>query len=176
MGDEYLEYIPEYLQTIKDPDSVYKDAADACYPGAAIPAAKLAGNEITSRKIHLIYEETGKNLDRIKKRVLPPFVEAGYRITVVFVDNDPKTAIARAAGRFQETGRYAADDYIRGTFSKSFSSFEALKAMKEISEAVYCDNSGSELRCWADGNRPSDALVPEALLLQGPPKYRKTPP
>ena len=58
----------------------------------------------------VIYEDTGKNCDRILKRGLPPFMDKGYKLTVVFVDNIPEIAIARASQRFQRTGRYSADD------------------------------------------------------------------
>eukprot|EP00405_Crypthecodinium_cohnii_P013447 CAMPEP_0206457540 /NCGR_PEP_ID=MMETSP0324_2-20121206/23024_1 /ASSEMBLY_ACC=CAM_ASM_000836 /TAXON_ID=2866 /ORGANISM="Crypthecodinium cohnii, Strain Seligo" /LENGTH=330 /DNA_ID=CAMNT_0053928685 /DNA_START=53 /DNA_END=1045 /DNA_ORIENTATION=- len=170
--DEYLDYIPEYQKTIQDPEAVYKDAADACYPGAAIPAAKLGLDKLISRKAHVIYEETGKNLDRIRKRVLPPFLEAGYRITMVFVDNNAENAISRAAGRFQTSGRYAPDDYIRGTFSKSFDSYRALKDSGDVSESVYCDNFGTTMKCWADGLVSGPNVIPPSLLLDGKPEYR----
>jgi len=172
--DEYLEYIPEFVRTVNDDKHVYRDAADACYPGAAIPAAKLATTELVSKRVNVIYEETGKNLDRIKKRVLPPFTDAGYRVTVVFVDNSPDVAIARAADRFQKTGRFASEAYIRDSFSNTLTSFRALESMETISEAVYCDNSDEEpMRCYAEGNRPEGALVPLQMLNNSTPKYRK---
>jgi len=169
--DEYLAYIPEYQKSIGDPAHVYKDAADSCYKGAAIPAAKIATQEILSKKLNVIYEETGKDLERIKKRVLPPFTDAGYRVTLVFVDNDPDIAIKRAAARFDLTGRYAADDYIRGTFKNTIDSFEELRGMKIVKEAIYCDNS-KLLHCWSDQKRPTDAVIPKDLLSKGSPEYR----
>merc|ERR1719161_93602 len=48
--DEYLEYLPEFQQSLSDPKAVYKDAADDCYGGGAIPLAKIAGAEIIKRK------------------------------------------------------------------------------------------------------------------------------
>jgi len=168
--DEYLDYVPEYKKTIEDKESVYKDAADACYPGAAIPAAREALKQIVATKINTIYEETGKNLDRIKKRVLPPFADAGFRITVVMIDNTPDIAIQRSAGRFQATGRYAADDYIKGTFKGSFQSYLALKELASVSEAAYCDNSGLEMQCWGELSKGSP-LVPQHMLKPGSPKY-----
>eukprot|EP00971_Amphidinium_carterae_P109133 2161076-Amphidinium_carterae.2 len=131
--DEYLQYVPEYQQSISDPEHVYKESY-ACYGGAAIPAAKAANDLIISRRIRsrekclcptvckrhvvrvridTIYEETGKNLDRIKNRVLPPFLDGGYRVTVGRADkragplaqvhNHADIAIERGKGRFQRT-------------------------------------------------------------------------
>lgn len=168
--DEYLVYIPEYQLTLADTDNVYKDAADACYGGAAIPAAKRAGVEIINKKIDLIYEETGKSVDRIKKRVLPPFVDAGYKVTVVLIHNEADIAIERSAGRFQLTGRYAADDYIRGTFQNNKDSYQELKKHVPDAEFVYCDNTGHTLQCWADGAPAFPALIPEDILASGAPK------
>mmetsp|Transcript_8319 Transcript_8319/g.18170 ORF Transcript_8319/g.18170 Transcript_8319/m.18170 type:complete len:285 (+) Transcript_8319:47-901(+) len=168
--DEYLDYIPEYRRTIEDPEHVYKDAADACYPGAAIPAAKLAGKEIVERRINAIYEETGKSVERIQKRVLPQFVEAGYRITVVLVDNKADVAINRSAHRFQKRGRYASEEYIRGTFGNNFESYTMLRGLDSVAEAVYCDNSAEDLRCWADKTAADEPLLPAAMLLSGAPE------
>jgi len=170
--DEYLQYIPQYKHTLADPDNVFKDAADNCYKGAAIPAARLANQQIIDRKLNLIYEETGKDLIRIQRRVLPPFHQAGYRITAIFIDNEPDIAIKRSEGRFQETGRYASDDYIRETFENTFENYEELKQMKEIKEAVYCDNHKSHIFCWSDEKQPTDAIVPRHLLGKGKPEYR----
>lgn len=170
--DEYLEYIPEYRETISDKKNVYVDAADNCYKPAAIPAAKKASSEIIAKKFNVIYEDTGKDLKRIRDRVLPPFTKAGYRVTVVYIDNEPEQAIARAQRRFQETGRYASAEYIRGTFEGTFDNYEEIRTMKEIKEAVYCDNHKSHIFCWGDGDRPTDALVPNHLLGKGRPEYR----
>mmetsp|Transcript_7830 Transcript_7830/g.17192 ORF Transcript_7830/g.17192 Transcript_7830/m.17192 type:complete len:303 (+) Transcript_7830:39-947(+) len=167
--DEYLQYVPEFKLSVEDPNHVYKDAADACYGGAAIPAAKVANKEIVSRRIDTIYEETGKNVDRIKKRVLPPFQEGGYRITVVLVHNDADTAIERAQGRFQRTGRYAPEDYIRDTFKNNLESYMELKKMGVAEEFVYCDNFDNAIRCWEDDGEEKDSdIVPSAVLESGP--------
>jgi len=168
--DEYLPYIPEYLKSVNDKAFVYKDAADACYKPAAIPAAKLAGDRIVNNRLDLIYEETGKSMDRIVKRVLPPFTKAGYRITTVLVHNKPEIAIGRAAGRFQKTGRYAADDYINGTFANNLETYMGLQKVDGLSEFVYCDNSGKEIRCWRD-RAEGGKLVPPSVLLDGPPVH-----
>jgi len=166
--DEYLPYIPEYQKSVNDKAFVYKDAADACYKPAAIPAAKLAGDRIVADRMDLIYEETGKSMDRIVKRVLPPFLKAGYRITTVLVHNKPEIAIGRAAGRFQKTGRYAPDDYIQGTFANNLETYMGLQKVDGLSEFVYCDNSAKQISCWRD-RADGGALVPSSILLDGPP-------
>ncbi|CAK0831823.1 unnamed protein product, partial [Prorocentrum cordatum] len=116
----------------------------------------------------LIYEETGKSMDRIVKRVLPPFLKAGYRITTVLVHNKPEIAIGRAAGRFQKTGRYAPDDYIQGTFANNLETYMGLQKVDGLSEFVYCDNSAKQISCWRD-RADGGALVPSSILLDGPP-------
>mmetsp|Transcript_47554 Transcript_47554/g.106842 ORF Transcript_47554/g.106842 Transcript_47554/m.106842 type:complete len:284 (+) Transcript_47554:47-898(+) len=171
--DEYLQYVPEYQQSISDPEHVYKDAADACYGGAAIPAAKAANDLIISRRIDTIYEETGKNLDRIKNRVLPPFLDGGYRVTVVLVHNHADIAIERGKGRFQRTGRFAPEDYIRDTFKNGLESYKELKHMGLAAEFVYCANFES-MQCWEDdGLVKDDDIVPSSLLEQGPARVRE---
>jgi len=170
--DEYLEYIPEYRETISDKKNVYVDAADACYKPAAIPAAKKANSEIIAKKLNVIYEDTGKDLKRVRERILPPFTNAGYRITVVYIDNEPEQAIGRAQRRFQESGRYASAEYIRSTFEGTLDNYEKIRDMKDVKEAVYCDNHKSHIFCWGDGDRPTDALIPNHLLGKGRPEYR----
>jgi len=173
--DEYLHYVPEFQQSIKDPEHVYKDAADACYGGAAIPAARVANKEIISRRIDTIYEETGKNVDRIKKRVLPPFLDGGYRVTIVLVHNNADTAIARAKARFQRTGRFASDDYIRDTFKNGLESYKELKGMGIAAEFVYCQNFDESMQCWEDdGSEKVDDIVPSAILDKGPAQVRES--
>lgn len=167
--DEYLQYVPDYQKTIEDNDNVYKDAADACYGGAAIPAAKRAQEEIISKKMNLIYEETGKNFDRIKQRVLPPFLDANYRITVVLVHNHAEVAIKRCADRFQKTGRYAPDDYIKGSFKNNLDTYDALKAMDGLLEFAYCNNAGAKMQCWKDGRTDLTPLIPPKLFDEGEP-------
>jgi len=170
--DEYLQYIPEFLETVSDKKNVYMDAADACYKPAAIPAAKKANAEIIARKLNVIYEDTGKDLKRVQERIIPPFYNAGYRVTVVYIDNEPEQAIARAQRRFQETGRYASPDYVRSTFEGTFDNYEEIKTMKEVKEAVFCDNHRRTIFCWGDGERPKDALIPNHLLGKGRPEHR----
>ncbi|CAJ1444241.1 unnamed protein product, partial [Effrenium voratum] len=109
--DEYIQYLPEYKATVQNQQVVYKDAADACYSGA-IPIAKAAQLEMIRKKQHVVYEETGKDLSRIIKRILPPFQEAGYHIVTVLVDNLADVAKKRSLGRFMKEGRFASDSYI----------------------------------------------------------------
>jgi len=191
--DEYLDYLPEYKKTVSDPTYVYKDAADACYGGGAIPVAKAAQELIIQRKCHLIYEETGKNLDRILKRVFPPFSDAGYTIDIVLVDSAPAIAIERAAGRFQKEGRYAPDSYIEGTFKGVRENYLKLRENEKVGAATYCDNScltlldshtkvapGQCLKCWdhtAQGHGSSAGAVglPPAALLRGDVEFMPRP-
>jgi len=138
--DEFLNYLPEYQKSLQDEYYVYKDAADSCYAGArqiAKAALKILGD--TGRPV--IYEDTGKNLDRILLRGLPPFLDKGYKLTTVFVDNIPEIAVARAQDRFQRTGRYSAPDYLTKTFSNITYCFDHIANLPESSHAVYCDNS-----------------------------------
>lgn len=178
--DEYLDYLPEYQKTVADTSFVYKDAADACYGGGAIPIAKAAQELIIDRRCHLIYEETGKNLDRILTRVLPPFTKAGFSVTIALVDSLPKIAIERAAGRFQKEGRYAPDDYIEGSFKNVYENYLTLRENDSVKGAVYCDNSclnvggnpaartpGSCLRCWDHTLSGEASVIPAAALLKG---------
>lgn len=185
--DEYLQYLPEFVKTINDKSAVYKDAADACYGGGAIPIAKATQGHIIAGRKHVIYEETGKNLDRVLKRVLPPFEEAGYRITLVLVDNHADVAKVRAKGRFLQEGRYAPDDYIQGTFKNVPENFKKLRETGKVREAVYCDNSCMNeaasaedaskmktcLKCWRDASASADGsfLIPDAALIEGAPRY-----
>jgi len=118
--------------------------------------------------LDLIYEETGKSMDRIVKRVIPAFLKAGYRITTVLVHNKPEIAIGRAAGRFQRTGRYAADDYIQGTFANNLETYMGLQKVDGLAEFVYCDNSAKEISCWRD-RAEGGKLVPASMLLDGAP-------
>lgn len=183
--DEYLDYLPEYKKSISDTKNVYKDAADACYGGGAIPVAKAAQELIIQRKCNLVYEETGKNLDRILKRVFPPFSEAGYTIDIALVDSIPAIAIERAAGRFQAEGRHAPDSYIEGTFKGVRENYLKLRENEAVDGATYCDNScltlseshvktapGQCLKCWdhtlhGDSGSSAAALLPPAALLTG---------
>lgn len=180
--DDYLELLPEWQQTKAHPSNVYKDGADACYGGGAIPIAKAAQNIILDKKMNAIYEETGKNLERIMTRVLPPFVEKGYAITIALVDNSPEIAKARAIDRFQQEGRYAPPDYIEGTFKGVFGNYLRLRQEVFVKEAIYCDNScrgpgmdvksakpGECLRCWLDS--ATSGLGASSALLQGDPEY-----
>merc|ERR1712238_162845 len=136
MGD-YIELLPERQQTKNDPTNVYKDGADSCYGGGAIPLAKAVQKIMLERKMSAIYEETGKNLDRILTRVLPPFLDAGYEISVALVDNSEEIAKSRAVDRFQKEGRYAPPEYIAGTFKGVFPNFLTLKQKPFVKEAVY---------------------------------------
>lgn len=176
--DQYIEYLPEYKATLSSQRVVYKDAADGCYPGA-IPIAKAALAELIKRRQHAVYEDTGKDLDRIMKRVLPPFEEAGYRITVVLVDNLPEVAKERAPLRFMASGRYSSDEYISSTYRDVPENYDKLRNIKQVHESIYCDNScrsgsaretgeeGGCLKCWLDKG-PLE-LLPASLLQPGNP-------
>jgi predicted ABC-type ATPase len=154
--DEYLVYIPEYQQTLAAA-AVYKDAADACYGGAAIPAAKFAQKLLIEAKANVVYEETGKDTSRILKRVLPPFVDAGYVVTVAYVDTPVEAALARVTSRFQITGRYAPEDYVRGTFKNTANSFDVLQKHDDVAEALYCKNE-FKMECAARKTPEKHAL------------------
>jgi len=177
--DDYLEMLPEWKETAADKTSVYMDAADGCY-GGAIPVAKTAQVTIIERKLNVIYEETGKNLDRILKRVLPPFKDAGYEISVALVDSTPELAVNRAEGRFQAEGRYSSPEYVVSTFKNVPSSYLALRALPYIVEAVYCDNTCTApdfdcMKCWTDSSTGTtasmDGIMPRKAFEAGPAKY-----
>lgn len=177
--DDYLEMLPEWKETVADKSSVYMDAADGCY-GGAIPMAKAAQATIIERKLNVIYEETGKNLDRILKRVLPPFKDAGYQISIALVDSTPELAVKRAEGRFQTEGRYSSPDYVASTFKNVQSSYSALRALAYVAEAVYCDNACTApdfdcMKCWADSSTGTtaweDSIMPREAFEAGPARY-----
>mmetsp|Transcript_68988 Transcript_68988/g.122014 ORF Transcript_68988/g.122014 Transcript_68988/m.122014 type:complete len:776 (+) Transcript_68988:44-2371(+) len=175
--DEYIPYLPEYKKSVGHEQIVYKDAADDCYSGA-IPIAKAAQKELVKRRQHVIYEDTGKDLNRILKRILPPFEEAGYRISIALVDNTPEISKSRARGRFMKEGRYAPDSYIESTFKNVPENYGKLKEMAQVQEAYYCDNSclsasaeskkeGGCLKCWLD--KGPRTLLPAEAFLKGQP-------
>eukprot|EP00933_Yihiella_yeosuensis_P012751 TRINITY_DN12185_c0_g1_i1.p1 TRINITY_DN12185_c0_g1~~TRINITY_DN12185_c0_g1_i1.p1 ORF type:complete len:307 (+),score=71.71 TRINITY_DN12185_c0_g1_i1:94-1014(+) len=183
--DEYIGYLSEFRRSVSDPTRVFKDAADDCY-GGVIPIAKAAQKQMIEKKQNVIYEDTGKNLDRLIKRVITPFKDAGYRVTMVLVDNTPKIAKERAWGRFIKTGRFASDEYIDGTYKNVFENYHTMKDSELVSESYYCDNSclmsapppqneeyefGHELclRCWEDSKTtPEKGLLPTEVLQTGP--------
>lgn len=170
--DEYLDYIPEYEETLsKKATVVYKDAADACY-GVAIRIGQLVNQKILENKMNFIYEETGKDLKRIQDRVLPMF--RGYHLVLAMVDNDADVAISRAGGRFTSTGRYSPADYIRGSFAGGCDSWKALSDAAQnpaLAENVYCDNRGRG-ECWrvpvADEPRREDDVAQFGDLAEDP--------
>lgn len=176
--DEYVEHLPEYQASVGSRRVVYRDAADGCY-GGVVPIAKAASVELIARRQHVAYEDTGKDLERILKRVLPPFQEAGYRISVVLIDNTPEVAKRRAHGRFMQSGRYSSDSYIDSTFVNVAANYATLRDMPQVKESVYCDNSclsssageskedGGCLKCWLDKG-PAE-LFPASALLSGLP-------
>ncbi|CAE7566774.1 gpt [Symbiodinium pilosum] len=166
--DEYIEYLPEFEASKQNELVVFKDAADGCYSGV-IPIAKAAQNEIVKRKQHVVYEDTGKDLERILKRILPFFQKAGYKIAIVLVDNVPAIAKQRSHGRFLREGRYASDQYIESTFKNVPENYAKLKELNEVAEAYYCDNSCAEgvcPKCWLDKGIRS--VLPAAALQSGP--------
>jgi len=192
--DDYLEMLPEWRQSAADPKSVYKDAADGCY-GGAIPIAKAAQKKLIERRMHVIYEETGKNLERVLKRVVPPFADAGYRITVALVDSTPEIAKQRAEGRFQAEGRYSSPEYVEGTFKNVFENYLTLRTKDFAAETLYCDNSCTSqesstgageaaqpwscMKCWDDsaaeesGAGGTARLAPAGALEPGQAQYMK---
>ncbi|CAD7964038.1 unnamed protein product [Amoebophrya sp. A120] len=138
--DEYLKYLPEYQQSLAT-GKKYKDAADGCY-SAAIRIAKRAEVEILKRGVNLVYEETGKDLDRIQTRVLPPYAAAGYQISLAFVAVTEEVALQRAHERFLLEGRHAGIDYIHKTFKNLHGNFFELQADPRMhTTSMYCDNS-----------------------------------
>lgn len=173
--DDYLEMLPEWRETAKDASHVFKDAADGCY-GGAIPIARAAQSLLIERKMHAIYEETGKNLDRVLKRVIPPFKDAGYSITVALVDSTPEIAKIRAEGRFLHEGRYSSPEYVDSTFKNVFENYLALRSKGLAGEVIYCDNGCSArecMRCW-DDSAPGQAgggIVPASSLEKGQVRY-----
>lgn len=173
--DEYLILLPEYMKTMSDHENIYKDAADNCYMSGAIPIAKAAEKSIIDSKMHLIYEDTGKNLARVLNKTVPPFEGAGYRITLALVDNYVETAKIRSFDRFQQEGRYASDAYIEGTYRNVFENFQIVRKKDFVVESVYCDNSEDKmghLRCWDVTFNPKvTPLVPRTALQSGQPKY-----
>lgn len=175
--DDYLDMLPEWRESVADAKHVYKDAADGCYSGA-IPIAKAAQDMIIGKRMHVIYEETGKNLQRVLDRVMPPFAEAGYRITIALVDSTPEIAKQRAEGRFLAEGRYSSPEYVEGTFKNVFENYLTLRKSDRVAEALYCDNAcNSEdsanakpcsIRCWNDSAQASDgSIAPEGVLEKG---------
>jgi len=174
--DDYLEMLPEWQATAKDEKNVYKDAADGCY-GGAVPIAKAAQKIIIDKSMHVIYEETGKNLKRVLERVVPPFAEAGYRITIALIDSTPEVAKQRAEGRFQAEGRYSPPEYVEGTFKNVFENYLTLRSKDFVAEALYCDNGCTTagcMRCWDDSAKATSAgegIAPKGSLERGPAVY-----
>lgn len=161
--DEYLVYIPEYQKMLASGD--FKEGfADSCMP-VCIRIAVRAGEEIRKRGLSLIYEETGKSLDRVLKRVLPPFAEANYKISLAFTAIDETVAIARAQKRFADTGRHADVPYIKSTFQNLHQTFWTLQKHQAIAPlSLYCDNGCSKYNvedlencmiCWESFVLPS---------------------
>merc|ERR1711990_642181 len=108
----------------------------------------MGQQRLIDAKANVVYEETGKDTDRVLKRVLPPFVDAGYLVSIAYVDTPVEVAIARATTRFQTTGRYAAEDYVRGTFKNTAHTFDVLLKLGSVAEAIYCDNK-DKMACVA---------------------------
>ena len=115
--DEYLKYSPEYPLLFLDALFVYLHAAEACYP-SVIPLAKAVLSKIIHNQLNLVYEETGKNTVRLEK-VINRFIQAGYSVEVVHVHSHPNTAVVRSKIRFLESGRFASEEYVRGSFPRA---------------------------------------------------------
>ena len=129
--DDYFPLVPEYSDLFLHPKLIYKSAAPDCYP-AVIPLAKRARDLIISQKLNVVYEETGKDQQRLVDRVIKPFLAAGYDIHAILVNVHPNVAVVRSWIRFLETGRYAPEDYVRSSFphanlSDVIRSFETVK-------------------------------------------------
>ena len=116
--DDYLPLLPEFSDLFLHPKLIYKSAAQDCYP-AVIPIAKVARDTIIARKLNVVYEETGKDQQRLIDRVIKPFMAAGYEIHAILVNAHPNVAVVRAWIRFLETGRYAPEEYVRASFPSS---------------------------------------------------------
>ena len=180
--DEFLEYVPEYLLATCDPTIGYRTGADNCYRDA-IAIARAVNTLCAERRIHLIIEDTGKEIARTIG-----FIEQGMRegrdVTIALVDNDPETAVTRALGRFQLTGRFASAEYVRSSFRDVFENYCILKRRANIGEInvstfVYVDNSGdSETNYWLDcrpefpGVVRPPPILPQSAFCQKPMMYR----
>lgn len=152
--DEFLDWIPEYVESVKDPYVGYTKAADHCYWPEAIGIAQEVNSKTNESNLPLIVEDTGKDLNRTKG-----FVETlgkGRKVTIAMVDNNPEKAVSRSLGRFQMTGRWSPADYIRESFKSVWDTFLALQAMHTEGHFpvasmsfIYCDNSRNfDSRCW----------------------------
>lgn len=167
--DEFLEFVPEYRMATRDASVGYRTGADSCYRDA-ISIAIAVNKLCVARGIHLIIEDTGKDLKRTLA-FIEQFNAFGRDITVALVDNDPNVAVTRALGRFQLTGRFASSEYIRNSFRDVFENYctlkrRALKGEIRVSSFVYVDNSvHKRTRVWLDcepGLPPTDGAPPPA--------------
>ncbi|EEQ99985.1 hypothetical protein Pmar_PMAR024464 [Perkinsus marinus ATCC 50983] len=179
--DEFLQFVPEFNHSANDKYFVFEDAASPkCYK-PAIKAAKLANTVAVAEGLNVIYEDTGKDITRLVERVIPPYKEAGYRITIVLVHNEPDIAIQRAFMRFLGDGRLADEQYIKKSFKNVDDNYYIVRNRPTIDEAVYCDNTcrfgrpfmshtaaGSVpencLRCKPDGGEERPVRLLESLL------------
>lgn len=171
--DEFLDWIPEYMESVKDPYVGYKKAADDCYWPEAIGIAKEVNKKCTDLNIPLILEDTGKNqkfsLDIVKS------LGKGRHVTVAMVDNLPEKAVERALGRFQLSGRYSPADYIRESFVPVWETFNAIETAYLTGSIpatkmsfIYCDNSRNfDSRCWLKSGAVSDDLWSEECFSDG---------
>eukprot|EP00931_Biecheleriopsis_adriatica_P061650 TRINITY_DN37079_c0_g2_i1.p1 TRINITY_DN37079_c0_g2~~TRINITY_DN37079_c0_g2_i1.p1 ORF type:complete len:326 (+),score=47.30 TRINITY_DN37079_c0_g2_i1:118-978(+) len=177
--DEYLDYVPEYLHAIEDNTVGYMTAADGCYSNA-ISIAKAVNEMCAERRINVILEETGKDIQRTI-RYIKKGREEGRHVLVALVDNDPNVAISRALSRFQVTGRYSSPDYIRGSFMNVFNNYHELKRLAaqgeiEVNSFIYIDNGPEhETRCWLDSLNSRSGVpcvLPSETFCQEPLQYR----
>jgi len=188
--DKYLDSLPEYLKTVASESYVYKDAADACYSGA-IKIAKRVQVGLLENRCNVVYEETGKDKKRVLERVLSPFRNAGFKVTLALVDNVPSVAQDRAHSRFLREGRYGSTTYIASTFENVFENYQDIRVMSEyVDSAVYCNNHCEPndttsylcMTCWDDsairterkasgGTTLTVAELPEAAFAVGATQY-----
>ena len=175
--DEFIEFVPEYIYAVRDVTVGYSNAATYAYSNA-IKIAVATNMECMKRRLHMIFEDTGKELSRTV-RVINDFGKNRI-VTVALVDNTPDVAISRAAGRFQITGRYSSADYIRSTFSNVFEHYLQLKKMYaegqfsgvEIDSFIYCNNNAEKPLMYMDGGPWKSPLVSKEAFTKGPVEYR----
>jgi hypothetical protein len=137
--DEYLEYVQGYRRsTFNQGLYFYLDAADSCYGAGVIATTVAVRDAIIARGLSVVYEDTGKDLERLITGTLPLFLPR-YSLSLVLVHNLPEVGVCRAMQRFHSTGRYAPDDYVRGSYVNVEDNFWKLAPL--AIQALYCDNS-----------------------------------
>ena len=157
--DEYLRYHPDYSRLFRDKLFVFPDAADSCYP-FIIPLAKRVRDLAIKHRVSLVYEETGKDLVRLRDRVLQPFLAADYKVVGISVDTHPDVAVIRAHLRFLATGRFASETYVRA----SFPDFASIRELFRPHTLISCTNDCRQMA----GSVVSRALNADCLQCDSP--------